>query len=192
MKLLLLRCPICQEGLLPENEDVVIACPSCHSPILLDEMGLQVAEVQYAATPQPDRAAVWLPFWITHGRVTISSRQTQGGNNRALKDSQAMWGEKRYLYMPAWDMPIPEARQLGKRLVEEQPLLVAGERPPKGLFTAANVTAEDAFKLLEFVILTIEAERSDWLRDLKFKIDAPPPQLWIIPAQDSSGRKLLV
>lgn len=191
MKLLLLRCPVCQEGLHPEDNDVVLACTNCHSPIALDENGMDEANVHYAAATKLESVTHWLPFWITYGRVNITNRQTQGSNRGAQKDSQEMWETERYLYIPAWDMPIPEARQLGRTLVESQPVLVEGERPAVGTFTAANVTAEDALKLLELIILTIETERKDWLKDLKFTIQAPPPELWIVPAVVGRGVSLM-
>jgi hypothetical protein len=40
------------------------------------------------------------------------------------------------------------------------------------------VSAEDARKMLEFLILAVEASRDDWLKTLDFQIEAGPPELW--------------
>jgi hypothetical protein len=38
-------------------------------------------------------------------------------------------------------------------------------------------------RLLEFVVLAIEARRDDWLKALDFRIEAGEPQLWALPQQ---------
>ncbi len=195
MKLLLLRCPICTEPLKPADQDVIFPCASCHTPILLNEKGIQTAEIKYAA-PRNNEVTEWLPFWLAHGRVNITTRATQGTNRRALAASQAMWQQPRTIYIPAWDIPVPHARKLGQEFIESQHQLIPRDTPltsaQNPLFTAANITPTDAFKLLELIVLTIEAERQDWLKSLEFTLDFPAPTLWIIPAtKGRRGLKLL-
>ena len=187
MKLLLLRCPVCTTPLKPNDRDIVVACENCKTAVSLSENGIQEATVRYGVPTQPQKVTGWLPFWITHGQVNITSRETQGRHKKALKEAQEMWSRPRYLYVPAWELPIPEARMLGSRLIKGQGVWQEGEPPSDLLFTAANVTAEDANKLLELIILTIEAERKDWLKDLRFTIEAPEPTLWLLPA--TTGRQ---
>jgi len=188
MKLLLLRCPICQEPLKPADRDVVLPCTKCYEAIHLDdELGISTATVHYAAASEPSKVTDWLPIWVTNGRVNITTRNTQGSNRNALQASQAMWAHPRRLYAPAWELPIPQARKLGSQLIQQQAMWIAGERPSETLFTAANVTAVDAQKLIDLIILTIEAERKDWLKDLAFTVEASQPELWIVPA--ANGRR---
>lgn len=193
MKLLLLRCPTCQAPLRPENDDVIVSCETCLATVSIGEDGVNVVEdVQYAQPGGRGTPQVWLPMWVYYGRVNITSRKTQGSNKRALKESQAFWGEPRTLYVPAWDMSIPEARELGSELVVNQmPLRALAERPQAPL-VAANISFEDARKLLEFVVLTIEAKRKDWMRSLEFSIETPPPTLWGVPASQVSPARLLL
>jgi hypothetical protein len=180
MKLLLLRCPVCQNGLQPHDDDVVLICPQCHTPILLDESGLSVYPLRYAQ-PTSNKPAQWRPFWLFEGLVRLTTRQTQGGGQSAAKDAERMWGVPRRLFVPAWECPVPEARQIGKQMIEKQVAVNAIERPEGAEMAAAVLTPDDARKLLDFIILTIEAERSDWLKDIRFSLEAPPPTLWAIP-----------
>jgi hypothetical protein len=104
MKLLLLRCPVCQNGLQPHDDDVVLICPQCHTPILLDESGLSVYPLRYAQ-PTSNKPAQWRPFWLFEGLVRLTTRQTQGGGQSAAQ----MWGAPRRLhFVPA--MGVPRAR----------------------------------------------------------------------------------
>ena len=186
MKLLLLRCPVCQNGLEPADEDVVVVCRQCHTPLSLGEQGIAPFELFYAQ-PKGEHGA-WLPFWLFEGRVRMTTRQTQGGGKSAAKDAEQMWSVPRRLFVPAWDCPVPQARQIGRQMIENQVMLTAVERPPQAEMTSAVLSPDDARKLLDFIILTIEAERSDWLKDIRFALEAPPPTLWAIPMRGDHNR----
>ena len=61
------------------------------------------------------------------------------------------------------------------------------------LLTAADlanmgIDAGDAAKLLDFIVLTIEARRDDDLKKIDFSIEPGPAQLWALPATGGSGR----
>jgi hypothetical protein len=183
MKLLPLRCPQCSQKLEPQsNEVVVVACGQCYTAVTLHQSGVQPIEIHYAA-PSIERVDSWLPFWLFHGRVHLHRRESQGGSKGADKDAAELWQRVQRLYTPAWNIPAPRARALGSQLVQAQPIFQAIPRPADARLTEATITPEDGLKLLDFVVLTIEAERKDWLRDLQFKIEAGPPALWAIPAQ---------
>ena len=130
----------------------------------------------------------WLPFWVFHGRVHLAQRETQGGSRSAQKQAEAFWQEPRRLFVPAWDIPLSEAREIGRELVERQPVYQAGSWPNGATFTEATVAPEDALKLLEFIIITIEAQRKDWLRHLQFWLEVGAPELWLLPAEANRER----
>lgn len=186
MKLLALRCPECARSLAPVPDGVVVACENCAVAVHIDERGLATLAARYAA-PRQEGATHWLPFWIFYGRVHLAQRDTQGGSRRAGKTAERFWQAPHHLYVPAWDLPLPEARALGSDLVQKQPLYQAIPRPAEVHFTPATVTAEDALKLLEFIVLTIEARRKDWLKNLRFRLEVDEPEFWLIPAQKKRG-----
>lgn len=116
----------------------------------------------------------------------MQSRQTQGGKRRDAEAAQQFWQESRRLYVPAWDLSVRDARELGAQLVHEQPRYQVGETPDNFAMHPATADIDDARKLLEFIVLTIEAQRSDWLRDLQFEVQVGEPQLWALPAQQTN------
>lgn len=192
MKLLALRCPQCGQNLEPQsNEVVVVACAACHTAVTLHQSGLQPIDIYYAA-PANDQVAAWLPFWVFHGRVHLERRESQGGSRGADKEAAQLWQRVQRLYAPAWELPAVRARALGSQLVQAQPLFQAIPRPADALLTEATIAPEDGLKLLDFIVLSIEAERKDWLRDLKFNIETGPPALWAIPGrQQGEGWQLV-
>ena len=194
MKLLLLRCPVCAEPMAPDHQDAVVYdCASCQTPITIKETGLGTATVQFVAPAQAevDHITDWMPFWRFEGRVHIEKRQTQGGRNNE-DDAAQLWGERRRLFVPAWTLDMHKARDIGSTLAQRQPLFVPIERPSTVRMKTATVTAADALKMLEFIIITIEAQRDDWLRDLEFSLELDEPTLYAIPAENKEGQWHLI
>ena len=182
MKLLALRCPGCAQPLTPQSpEAVVLRCENCETAVSISETGLDTIAVQFAA-PAKENIDGWVPLWLFDGRVNVLSRQTQGGNRQAEQDSQQLWGYPRRLYVPAWELPTETACQIGSDLVQHQPAFQPTTPPGKAVLTEAVIPPEDALKLLEFVVFNVEAARKDWLKELRFSIEAGEPQLWAIPA----------
>lgn len=183
MKLIALRCPQCQEKLAPRsNEAVVLFCGSCHTAVSLSQQGLTKLNVQYVA-PNSQTVDEWLPFWVFHGRVNIQKRETQSGNKQAQAQSQQLWQQVQRLYAPAWELPTSQARELGSQLVQSQPAFQFASQAPQANIVEATIAPEDALKLLDFIVMSIEAERQDWLRDLKFAIETDKHELWAMPAR---------
>lgn len=85
--------------------------------------------------------------------------------------------------MPAWDIQPHTAQSVGTRLIQNPPELKLVSRPTGAHLEAANVDANDARKLLEFIVLAIEARRKDWLKDLDFRLDVDDAKLWALPAE---------
>jgi hypothetical protein len=192
MKLLALRCPTCAQALTPRSlEVVVLRCGNCETAVSINDTGLDTIAIQFAA-PAAEKIDAWVPLWVFNGRVNIQSRQTQGRNSQAQQDAQQLWGYPRRLYVPAWELSTEEACQIGGDLVQRQPAFQSTDSPlEKADLIEAVITPEDALKLLEFVVFNVEAARKDWLKELRFTIEAAAPQLWAIPARKAgSGWRL--
>jgi hypothetical protein len=182
MKLILLRCPNCGEPLNPANDDVMIPCSNCFTPVAITVNGPQKMTVRYAV---PGKRSVsgkrWFPFWVYEGRARILRRETQGGSRSGRKESEKLWGATRLLYVPAWELDLHNAQEIGSQLIQEQPEIRFVDQPEKAQLLPATVTPKDAQKLLEFVVLAIEARRRDWLKDLEFDLEVNEPELWGMP-----------
>lgn len=182
MKLILLRCPNCGEPLNPDNDDVVITCPNCQTAVAIAVNGAQKMTVRYAVpVGESISGKKWFPFWIFEGRAHILKRETQGGSRSGRKDSEKFWGSNRRLFVPAWDIDMHNAQEIGGRLIQKQPDIHFVNLPENAQLISASVTPKDARKLLEFIILAIEARRRDWLKDLEFKLEINDPELWGMP-----------
>lgn len=156
-------------------------CPNCRAAVAINEGGLALLPAQYAAATAAQPPA-WLPFWVYRGRVTIKVRKTQGGHS-AEKEAQAFWGQPRRVYIPAWACELAEARDLVAVLLEKQPFMEAIIPPEGASFEPAAVTPTDARKLLELVIVSLEAQRNDWMETLDFDLNLESEALWLLPAE---------
>lgn len=193
MKLLALRCPHCATPLAPGERDVVTFCPQCRSAVLLAEDDLSLAPARYGAPVARAASASWVPFWRFEGAVTIERREAQNSKISlkgwvSTQDSQAFWSRASRYYIPAWDLDLPQASEVARELLESQPDFRETTPPPAGDVRPAIITPDDARKLLELAIVTVEARRSDWLKDLEFTADMGPPALWLLPAEEKNGR----
>ncbi|MCA9866209.1 MAG: hypothetical protein KIS95_01050 [Anaerolineae bacterium] len=181
MKLLLLRCPKCNFALSPGQDDQVVQCPNCRGAVAIHEGGLALLAAQYVR-PTVETPPLWLPFWVYRGKVTIKERKTQGGRS-AEKDAQAFWAQPRQVYIPAWACELVEARDIVEMMLEKQPAMEAIIPPEGAAFEPAVVTTADARKLLELVIVSIEAGRRDWMESLDFDLRLDSEALWLLPAE---------
>jgi hypothetical protein len=188
MKLLALKCPVCGQRLDPQNNQVVVMeCGQCDTAVSIDpDAGVSQTTVQYAQGKE--NAEAWLPLWVFDAQVNITSRKTQKRDGRSEQDSHKLWGSPRQLCVPAWTLEMQTARQLGTKLIETPPQLQATAKPNGVIMAEMIVAQEDALKLIEFIVLSIEAERKDWLTDLQFDIKTQATQLWIVPARQNRGQ----
>ena len=181
MKLLLLRCPHCAQALAPGQRDVVMMCPNCHSAVLIQEGGLELVQGHFAAPKKSDYTH-WVPVWIYQGQVKLLKRETQGRSWRPANQAKNFWAEPRRLYIPAWEIEIREAADLTQELIGRQPFFREIPRPDDAVFEPVILTTEDIFKLLDLVVVTIEAERSDDMESLDFDLTVNSQELWFLPA----------
>ena len=180
MKLLLLRCPNCARPLAPDNDDVVVMCTNCFTSVSIDQRGVQATDVRFALPAKADeRMPRWLPFWVYEGRVVIVRRETQGRADD--KAARQQWANPLRMYVPAWEISMHVAQEVGSRMIQRPPATRFIERPEGAYMEPAVVSTGDALRLLEFIVLAIEARRRDWLKALDFRIEAGEPELWAMP-----------
>jgi hypothetical protein len=181
MKLVALRCPACNHALTPGNDHIVVACEGCHAAVHIGDEGLSEMPLHYAAPQGAAQVRDWLPFWVFRGRVHIKRRETQRGGS-GEEAAERLWSEPRDLYVPAWELSLQTAQDLGSRMIQEQPVYEALSPPSEVRLAAVTLTPEDAYKMLEFIVLAIEARRPDWLKSLDFHLEVGEPALWALPA----------
>lgn len=183
MQLLALKCPTCGQNLKPQsNEAVVVSCGNCRTAVSLHQSDIKAIDVKYAA-PSSNDVTAWLPMWVFKGKVNITRRESQGSSKGADKDAAQLWGSANRLFVPAWQEPVQQARGIGSQFTVRQPRLDPIEPTDEMLMQEATITPEDGLKLLDFIVLSLEADRKDWLEDLQFNINTTGHELWAIPAR---------
>ncbi len=184
MKLLALRCPECNHSLKPENDHIIVACEFCRTAVHIGDEGVTSVPLHYARPRTETEVTQWLPFWVFHGQVHIAQRQVAPGGRSKQEEMERLWGEPRHLYVPAWDVPLGTVQDIGSEMIQHQPTHQTIAQPTEVRLAPVTLTTEDALKVLEFIILAIEARRPDWLERLDFHLEVGEAVLWAFPADD--------
>ena len=188
MKLHSLTCPQCAQWLSPAPDTVVMACPRCTTAVALDDAGIKTLPVQFVAGKTEN--VEWYPFWTFEGQVELITRETQKGNKQS--QAEQFWQQTHRFLIPAWNLDMWQARDLGLDFLQKPPQLSLLDEPPNAPFYPVTLTREDALKLIDFIVLTLEANRDDWLRDLQFRLGINVPALWLLPGTTAGKRWKLV
>ncbi len=187
VRLIPLRCPQCSFALAAANDEVAFGCPQCGHVVRLEGETL-AAQPAFWGVPRPGPApASWLPFWSFPGRTVIGRRETQGWN-LAGGGPDPLWQQAQRLWVPGFALPIDLAKGWGMSLTRSQPRFQTGAAPSGVALRGCVVDLADARKLAEFVVLSIEAERPDMLKDIAVVLPDGQPELWMLPAD---GRQLI-
>ena len=107
------------------------------------------------------------------------------------REAERFWSEPRYFYIPAWALNLSTIEKLSMPLLENQPVfrpLVANQQDEIPLEPAV-LAAEDAEKLVDFLVLELEVLRDDWLKTIQFDVTLGKPALWALPA--GQGNRLV-
>jgi hypothetical protein len=184
IELVPLKCVKCGTAVPAAPDEVAWACANCGQGLLLDEeKGLVPIEVRYATAAQ-ESGLTWKPFWVGSGRVTFQRRLTYGRQ----QGPDGRWQQPQTFILPAYECSLEEAGALGKGFLRQPPPLVAG---PTGILERVTVDPQGAKALAEFVVLTVEAERRDQLKEVVFDLALDPPTLWVLPFAQKDGKLFL-
>jgi hypothetical protein len=173
IRLALLKCLKCGTLVPAQADEVAWTCAQCGQGWRLTETGLAPLNVFWAAgRPQP--APNWFPFWVMPGRVTVNRRETFGGSGAP----NPWWTAERRFYIPAFPLPLEQLQALGAAITYQQTPLKAG---PAGTLQNCTLLPEEAPAVAEFIVLTIEAEQRDKLRQIDFTLTLGNGELWVLP-----------
>jgi len=176
IELIPLVCLQCGTPIPAGVEEVAWVCTQCGKGMMLDlQKGLLPLQVNYASTIAPD--AVGKPFWVAKGRVTLQ-REAFGSSNKQDSEAAQFWGDLRSFFIPAFSCTLEEVIEYGTHLLQRPPELQPG---PPLRFEAVTLPAQDIHPAAEFIVMAIEAGRSDKARQIDFNLQLHDPVLWILP-----------
>lgn len=174
IELVPLLCIKCETPIPAEPDEIAWVCARCGQGMLLDETkGLLPLQVQYSASIPA--GATGRPFWVMDGQVNLQ-RELYSGNKNA--DAQLMWARPHRFTIPAYTCPLETLLQYGPQLLLKPPALQSG---PAASFQPVTLSPGDIQALAEFIVVAIEAERSDMLKQIVVSVKLGEPVLWILP-----------
>ncbi len=175
VELVPLVCFKCETPIPALPDEVAWVCSQCGQGLALDEaQGLAPLEIQYASEISP--GATGKPFWVAQGRVYLT-RQVYGRSNKE-GDAQRFWEEPHEFFVPAYTCPLDVLLTLGPRLLLQPPQLSPGRQ---ALFEPVTLSIADVQSMAEFIVMAIEAERSDMVKEVQASVKLSTPSLWVLP-----------
>jgi predicted RNA-binding Zn-ribbon protein involved in translation (DUF1610 family) len=186
VELVLLQCGQCGTPLPAEEDEVAWLCPTCGQGWQLGADQLRPLTVCWQGVRPGTAVARWLPFWVFHGKVNFQQREAFSG--RSGPDD--LWRDTCRFFVPAYPCDLGQIERLGGELTRRQVPLAAGE--PAGALRACTLLPDDARRAVDFIVLTIEADRRDKLRTVLFSLDLGAPELWMLPFAGEPEVKTLI
>lgn len=170
-----LMCIQCQSPIPAKPDEVAWVCATCgRGQILEDEAGLQPLEFHFNAGLPANTPGK--PVWAVEAQVTLR-RSTYRGNESG--GMAAFWAGPRRFFIPAYELPLDVLVNYGLNAVRQPPLLAAPAAAPHP-FIPVTVHRDDLAPLVEFIVVAIEAERKDMLKELVFEVQLGEAQLWVL------------
>ncbi|PKN86499.1 MAG: hypothetical protein CVU46_07465 [Chloroflexi bacterium HGW-Chloroflexi-8] len=167
-------CPNCAMPILANVDEVAWMCSQCQRGVLLNsDNGLSQIEIHFQQSSQD--IEIGFPYWVTIANVTLN-RETLRGN--MTKEMLQFWQNPRTVFIPAFELEMEEMLIRAETLIKNPPALFAGEAIN---FKPVILSPWDLRVYIEFLVMQIEAERQDDLKQLTFELQLSDPVLWIFP-----------
>lgn len=173
-----LQCVKCQAPIRANVDEVAWVCEQCGQGLLLASTpsgNISTAKIEVFFSSAVQQGKPGYPFWVTSGTVNITRRDTYRGNEG--KAAQAFWSAPRLFYVAAWAASLDDLVGTGVRRLYEPVPMQAGSQVP---FLPVVTLPSDLRPLCEFMVMSVEAARSDYLKHVEFDIKLLTPQLWIL------------
>lgn len=171
--LLPLICPECRTPLPAEPDETAGRCEQCGEGWRIKDDSLLPLPFNFAAGIAP--GARGRPFWVAEGTVTVQ-RETYSGNQSS--QARDFWSQPRRFFVPAFACPLDTLVSLGAQMLRQPPQLRTGEPAP---FLPITVSPADVQSLAEFVVVGLEADRKDQLKQVQAHVQLGMLELWVLP-----------
>jgi len=177
IELIPMQCVRCQNPIPAQPDEVLWVCATCgQAQLLSDERGLLPEVVHYAAGLSAAAGAKGKPIWVFQAQVVLSRQTYQGDESR---DMLQFWSQPRPFFIPAYGLPLDQLVDTCLRLLRQPVAFQEGPSPAP--FYPVTVHPEDLQALAEYIVVAVEADRKDMLKELDFKVQLGIAELWIVP-----------
>lgn len=180
-KLEAVKCRQCGSGLVVEVNDNIVYCTSCGSGFEILNGELTPIEINFAAAAiRGEGEVVYKPFWLLKTNISISERNASGNFLKNIfGGSNDNTSGEIIFYIPAFYCSLEVMKNLATQFTLKNP--VASPQKYNAKLTGFAYGKEDAKKLAEFILISMEAEKSDVMKKFDYKMDFISPEIVGIP-----------
>ncbi|GAB4581335.1 MAG: hypothetical protein Fur0022_40820 [Anaerolineales bacterium] len=176
VELIALKCFKCETPIPAAPDEIAWVCQRCGQGLMLDEVkGVASQAFHFAAGIQPGKKGS--PFWVVGGNLRLN-RQTYASFSKKDDEAAAFWSVPRQFFIPAYACTLEAMVEAGVALLRNPPRLSEGGPAP---FLPVTVAPQDIYPLAEFIVLAIEAERKDNIKQIDYSLELRTPELWVLP-----------
>jgi len=180
-----LKCNNCGSGLTVEVNDFITYCVSCGSGFDFEDGEMKSIEINFAsAAIAGEGEVIYKPFWYLKTYVRILERKTSGilfGRNTNSECDLTF-------YIPAFYCELNSFKNISRAFTVKNP--VASPQKYNAKLTGFAYGKEDAKKFAEFMLISLEAEKSDMMQEFRYEIDYKSTEILGIPCHKQSDGSL--
>ncbi|HUL39963.1 MAG TPA: hypothetical protein VLU38_06710 [Methanomassiliicoccales archaeon] len=191
MKVIQVKCPNCDAPIISRQRDLLFHCERCGTLHVRDG-GVNVLDYEIAdfAKGAPVQSRTYVPFWRMYASFTIHHMDSTGGSMYKLaswiKGGKGDSGDV-FVFVPAPDFDPATFKYLATYFTANWPKydtrLDFGGVPR----APAYLDKEEAMKLANFVIITLEAEKPGVLQQLDYDLDIRDARIVYLPFNSTSS-----
>ncbi|MBP9191078.1 MAG: hypothetical protein KBF96_00855 [Ignavibacteria bacterium] len=189
-KLEAVKCKQCGSGLVVEVNDNIVYCTSCGSGFEIINGEMTPIEINFAAAAiRGEGEVVYKPFWLLRTNLNIMERNASGNflKNIFGGSNDNTSGEILF-YIPAFYCSLDVMKNLATEFTIKNP--VASPQKYNVKLTGFAYGKEDAKKLAEFILISMEAEKSDVMKDFNYKMDFTSFEIVGIPFYNTGNGQM--
>lgn len=165
------KCKKCDSGLVVEVNDNIVYCSSCGSGYEIIDGELIPIEINFAAAAlRAEGEMIYKPFWLIKTNVEILERKA-GGNflKNLFGGSNEQTSGEIIFYIPAFHCFLEVMKDLSTQFTMKNP--VASPQKYNTKLVGFAYGKEDAKKLAEFILISLEAEKSDVMKNFQYRLN---------------------
>ncbi len=175
------KCKKCASGLVVEVNDNIVYCSSCGSGFEIIYGELIPIEINFAsASIRGEGELIYRPFWLLKTSISVEERKASGNFLKNLFGGSAENANGSItFYIPAFYCSIDAMKELASQFTLKNP--VASPQKYNTKLTGFAYGKEDAKKLAEFILISLEAEKSDTMKNFKYDMRFDSMEILGIP-----------
>lgn len=189
-KLEAVKCKQCGSGLVVEVNDNIVYCTSCGSGFEIINGEMTPIEINFAAAAiREDGEVIYKPFWLLKTTINIMERKASGNFLKNIfGGSNENTGGELIFYIPAFYCSLDVMKNLATQFTMKNP--VASPQKYNVKLTGFAYGKEDAKKLAEFILISMEAEKSDVMKDFNYKMDFTSLEIVGVPFYNTGNGRM--